>query len=256
METSPQFLGSEPFHTKSSTLSTCTPIFNVLCLFKLDPRERSGLHEVQSNEKHSFRILGLPAFLHAQFGDIKAPQDQEGHRGFYNRCRTWEAEWPIYSFDDDVEKPVESRQLSSCPEIARLERDCPRFNHQQRRAHRIQTTKLLKKATEKMTAQEAQSKDCDAQQVFLTTLRTELSMFDDFNARDLPPGSSASPDIVKDVPHDCILNYPLPAGFRNEALVQLYKTSSVFLQAAYIDHPHWAAFIFNDLEVFNVPELE
>lgn len=102
---------------------------------------------------------------------------------------------------------------------------------------------------------EVQSEVDDAQPTHCTTLRTGLGVLEDTFAGGLPPGYGVCPTFVKNVPHFYILNWALPAGLCDEPLEQLYKTSSIFLQAGCIDHCHAAAVFFNDLHVRYMREL-
>lgn len=71
--------------------------------------------------------------------------------------------------------------------------------------------------------EEVWPKDGEAHQVHRTSLRTELGVFSDPSASDLPPGYSICPPFVKDIPYDWVLNYHLTPDLRSKALEQLYK---------------------------------
>lgn len=79
-------------------------------------------------------------------------------------------------------------------------------------------------------------------------------MFEDLSAGDLLPNYSVGPEFVKILPHDWVLTFPVLLAFGNEALKQLYKSNSPFLQAACINHCHSAAVFLNDQDDHYMPE--
>lgn len=91
----------------------------------------------------------------------------------------------------------------------------------------------------KRRRQEVQAENVDAQPLHRTTMGNALGVFDDPSARNLPPRYSVSPEFMKDVVHDWILKCVLPAGPREKALEQLYRTNSRLVQVACIDHFIW-----------------
>lgn len=85
-------------------------------------------------------------------------------------------------------------------------------------------------------AEKVQSKNGDSQPMHCTSLRAGLGVLHDPSTSNLLPAYSIGLEFVKDVPFEWILNCRLPPGLRVESLKQLYKTSSYFLQADYIDY--------------------
>lgn len=130
---------------------------------------------------------------------------------------------------------VEKRPSSS-PTLTKARRPSP-------------TTKVMQRAMKWKAVQVVQAKNGYSYPVHRTSFRTELGVFDDHASRELPAGNSVTPEFVKAVAHDWILNCLLPPALRNEALEQLKKTNCPFGYAAFIDHCYRAPVFFNDQNV-------
>lgn len=84
---------------------------------------------------------------------------------------------------------------------------------------------------ERETVKEVQSNNCEDQEMYRTTLRTELSVIDSPCFGDFLSGLSSIPEFVKDVFHDWVLNYCIRPSLQDEALKELYRTEYPFQSA-------------------------
>lgn len=73
--------------------------------------------------------------------------------------------------------------------------------------------------------EELQTKNDRGQRGHQITSRTELGVFDDPYASDILAGYSVTSELLKDVPHDCVLNCCLLSGNCIEAFKRLCKTN-------------------------------
>lgn len=88
---------------------------------------------------------------------------------------------------------------------------------------------------------EVQSSNDDTHPVHRTTLRTELSAFENSLANNLPPGYSPGLQLVSNVAVQRNLNRCIRLGLNKETLEQNYKPNYPFLQASCSHHGNQAA---------------
>lgn len=117
------------------------------------------------------------------------------------------------------------------------------------------TTKCTRRSMKTKTAEKGQSENSGTQPGHFSALKTELGVFDDLLAGDLPPGGTCGPEFVSNVLYNWTLNCRLPLRLCNEAFQQLIKTSYLFLYPARIHLRHRACVIFDDQDVRNIWEL-